>query len=501
MISPRPSLFDHVTRRRIVALFGAVAALCLVARYDGISPATWYRTGRWREPLPTVPAWQLQTAREWFQQAQARAATGSFRMALITAEYALACDPDDAAMLNFKGNMLESMFRFPEAQEAYEHVLRVDANNANARQNLVFCQRINRYQQDGALHPSTLYGLHRVMLDQGRTSEDLAIGRRLDSDRNLWQTAWQAALDRTGLQGTITVDADGAMGLDLTGSRQPDLSLIREFPVTSLNLSHTGLANVRQLRGLPLRKLDLTQTVVDDLSPLRGMPLQVLRIARTGVVNLAPLAGCPLRELDISGTRTFDLAPLARLPLTRLWASDTPINDLRHLAALPLVELHASRTRVSDLRPLSHLPLEILALDATLVSDLAPLKGSQLQELYLAATRVRDLAPLSGMPLRVVVLTGCARARDLRPLASCRELEHLLMPPNGQFAERLAGLPRLRFLQPAKTSLEDRLLITDGTEDDASPSVGPEFTSGMVANVEYPRPDPATRRARARRTR
>lgn len=482
MIPPRPTLSDHALRTRTVALVGAVAALCLVLWHDGPSLAAWSRTGRWGAPPPPVPPWQQRTAQEWFEQARERAATGSFRRAAITVEYALASTPDNVELLNFKGDMLESMFQFPEAQEAYQHVLRMEAGNAHARQNLVFCQRINRYRQDGALHPSTLYGLHRVMSDQGRVAEDLAIGRRLDSDRVLWQTAWQAALDRTGLQGRITVDDDGAMDLDLTGSRQPDLSLIREFPMTSLNLSHTGLANVRQLRGLPLRKLDLTQTVVDDIAPLRGMPLKALRLARTGVVNLAPLAGCPLQELDISRTRVFDLSALKRLPLTRLWASDTPVNDLTNLAALPLAELYLSRASVRDLAPLSHLPLEVLAVDETPVSDLGPLKGSLLRGLYLAGTRVRDLAPLAGMPLKVLVLTDCAGITDLRPLVSCPELEHLLLPPDAGSAGSLAGLPRLRFVQRARTPLEDMMLMTDGRGDEPSLLSGPDVSSRTLAS-------------------
>ena len=297
------------------------------------------------------------------------------------------------------------------------------------------------------------------MSEQGRHSEDLAISRRLSSDRVLWQVAWQAELDETGLNGKITVAPDGSMELDLNGEAQPDLKIIRKFPVTRLNLAHTGVSSLRALRGMPLDTLDLTQTVVDSLAPLKGMPLRILRVARTGVVDLSPIEGAPLQELDISRTRVFDLSGLTHVStLTTLLADDTPINDIRQLAWVPLTRLSLVRTRVRDLTPLSHLPLQILSVAETPVDDLTPLKGSPLEELYLSSTLIKDLSPLAGMPLRVLTLSGCDEVTDLRPLSSCLELEHLLLPPRPMFLKSLTGLPRLQFMQHTQPGFGDMLL-------------------------------------------
>ena len=456
---PKLTFSQQVTQGWIVACLGAAVALCLLTWHDGAAWTVWCLTGRWRVTTANVPAWRTHSAPEWGRRARQHAEDGNFRFALGAVNYALAWSPDDPALLTFKGNMLESLFQFREAENVYARVLRLDGKNGPARDNLVLCQRINRIRRDPGAETSTLYGLHRVMSEQGRRSEDLAISRRLSSDRNLWQTAWQAELDEMGLHGKITIAADGAMELDLSGEEGPDLKIIREFPVTRLNLARTGVANVRALRGMSLDTLDLTQTVVDNLAPLKGMPLKTLRIARTGVIDLSPVENAPLQLLDISRTRVFDLSGLTHVStLTTLLADDTPINDIRQLAWVPLTRLSLVRTRVHDLTPLSHLPLQILSVAETPVDDLTPLKGSPLEELYLSSTLIKDLSPLAGMPLRVLTLSGCDEVTDLRPLSSCTELEHLLLPPRPMFLKSLTGLPRLQFMQHTQPGFGDMLL-------------------------------------------
>lgn len=408
--------------------------------------------------------WPLLSAREWFERARARATAGNFRQALGTVKHALVSSPKDADLLVFEGDMQQSLFQFIEAQRAYEQALHLDADNPEAQQNLQLCRRINRYRDDASSHRSTLYGLHRVMLGQNRVSEAVAISRRLNLDQKLRQTTWQAALTSTGLAGTITVDADGGMEADLSGNLQPDLSLLKDFPLTSLKLADTGLEDLHALQGMPLKKLDLTRTLVHNLAPLRRMPLQTLLLRGTGVVELSDIDGCPLRELDISDTRVDDLSPLARMPLESLRAVNTPVADLRPLATRPLTRLDLARTRVSDLRPLENLGLLVLSLDDTRVTDLAPLRGCRLRELHLSSTGVSDLRPLAEMPLTVLTLSDCGQVKDLRPLRSCSELEHLQVPPHPQGLDQLAVLPRLRFLQPDETRLEDMLLLTDDGE-------------------------------------
>ncbi len=429
--------------RRRRTLLAAACALALACLGGGLF-ALWHTQSiqQWTHP----PAWRLTTAREWWEHARQRAEAGDFRLALGTVRYALALDPDDAVLLRFQGDMEESLLQFREAQASYERVLAVNPDDRAARQNLVLCRRINR-RRDGTVRPGTLYNLHRVMLEQGRVAEALAITRRLADDRDLQCATWQAALENTGLAGRITVDADGALELDLAGNTRPDLSLIRSFPLTGLNLAGTGVEDLGALRGMMLKRLDLSRTLVYDLEPLRGMPLQTLQLAHTGVVDLGAIAACPLRDLDISGTRVPGLEALARLPLETLRADETPVADLRPLAALPLRGLWLGHTRVTDLEPLTHLGLETLVLDGTAVADLSPLTGCPLRELSLAATRVSDLRPLAGMPLNTLTLAGCAVSLDLSPLASCAWLEHLVLPLQPRSRERLAGLPRLKFIR------------------------------------------------------
>ena len=426
--------------------FAAAGVTLAVGIFLGLR---WHRLAEADRQGTKLPSLRLLTARDWWEQARQYADAGDFRLALGTVKYALALDPDDAVLLGFQGDMYESLLRFREAQASYERALVMKPGDRRTRQNLVLCHRINR-RRDGTVRPGTLYNLHRVMLEQGRIAEALAITRRLSDDRALQQATWQAALDETGLAGRITANAAGALELDLSGITRPDLSLIHAWPLAGLNLADTGVDDLRALQGMALRSLDLSRTLVYDLEPLRGMPLQTLRIPRTGVVDLGALAGCPLRELDISGTRIEGLETLAGMPLETLRADDTPVADLRPLAALPLQTLTLGRTRVVDLRPLGHLGLQTLVLDGTAVADLSPLAGSPLRALSLASTRVNDLRPLAGMPLNTITLADCAEGIDLSPLASCEELEHLTLPPQGRGLEKLAALRRLKFIEPSE---------------------------------------------------
>ena len=458
--------------RYAIAGLSVLGAAVLVVRHDA---RLWLPSRAADDGGPArPPAYRLLSPGEWFQRARERAGEGDFQRALGTVDYALAQRPKNVDLLVFKGDMCQSLFQFVEAQRVYEQALRLDAGNRAARQNLTLCRRLNRYHDDAASHPSTLYGLHRVMLGQRRISEALAIGRRLRTDRQLQQATWQAALDNAGLRGKAAVDATGELEIDLAGCLQPDLSGLQGFPIRSLNLADTGLQDIGALRGLPLKRLDLSRTLVHDLSPLRGMPLQSLRLAGTGVVELSDLAGCPLRELDVADTRVGYLGPLVGMPLGTLRASRTPVTDLSPLAASPLTQLELAGTRVGDLRPLGSLGLQTLNLAGTLVTDLAPLKNCPLRQLDLSHTPVRDLSPLAGTPLVVLTLAGCTGVVDLRPLATCQALEHLSLPLHPQSVGVLAPLPRLRFVR------------RDGSGPESTvPSAG-----GAAPGEPCPPPDP-----------
>jgi hypothetical protein len=66
---------------------------------------------------------------------------------------------------------------------------------------------------------------------------------------------------------------------------------------------------------MPLENLVLSGCrEVKDLTPLGTLPLQQLDLSRSGVSDLRPLVQCPLRELNLEGcTDLIDLTPLAEM--------------------------------------------------------------------------------------------------------------------------------------------------------------------------------------------
>jgi len=72
---------------------------------------------------------------------------------------------------------------------------------------------------------------------------------------------------------------DSALQLDLSGNPLlKDISIIRELPLVSLDLSDTGVIWLNALEGMDLEFLDLSGSRVDNLDPLHGMPLRILRM-------------------------------------------------------------------------------------------------------------------------------------------------------------------------------------------------------------------------------
>jgi serine/threonine protein kinase/tetratricopeptide (TPR) repeat protein len=91
-------------------------------------------------------------------------------------------------------------------------------------------------------------------------------------------------------------------------------------------------------------------------------------------------------------------------------------------------------------------PVSKLDLSSTAVTDLKPLAKLPLQQLRLNSTPVTSLAPLRGMPLTMLGLSGCTKITDLSPLADCRKLTALTLPPNAKDIEFLRSLPQLKRL-------------------------------------------------------
>jgi hypothetical protein len=57
--------------------------------------------------------------------------------------------------------------------------------------------------------------------------------------------------------------------------------------------------------------------------------------------------------------------------------------------------------------------------------------------------KVSDVEPLRGMPLTSLKLHRCEELSDLSPLAECKDLKLLTLPPNAQDIEFLRTLPKL----------------------------------------------------------
>jgi hypothetical protein len=123
--------------------------------------------------------------------------------------------------------------------------------------------------------------------------------------------------------------------------------------------------------------------------------------------------------------------------------NDTRISDLRILSGAPISVLFLGGTSVSDLASLRGMALKQLYPWRTKITDLSPLKGMPLEILNLGETKVSDLSALRGMPLTDLRLHGCTELTDLSPLADCKELKNLTLPPKAKDFEFLRAFPKL----------------------------------------------------------
>ncbi|MDA0921754.1 MAG: hypothetical protein O2945_22020 [Planctomycetota bacterium] len=224
--------------------------------------------------------------------------------------------------------------------------------------------------------------------------------------------------------------------------------------IDSLN----GLSWLRDLRasGLAIKKgkqlpdgtweLDLEGATVTDLAILTGPPISRLSLKKTAVSDLTPLRGLPLKHLNLEGTRVTDLTPLQEMPLLELVLTGLPISDLTPLSGLPISKLWLGNTAVTDLESLRGMSLTLLQIFNTTVTDLSPLHGMPLDYLHISGTKVTDLAPLRGMPLTSLRLHACTELTGVSPLADCKELKQVTLPPNAKDIESLRTMPKLERL-------------------------------------------------------
>ncbi|MCA8989671.1 MAG: hypothetical protein KDA78_18635, partial [Planctomycetaceae bacterium] len=225
------------------------------------------------------------------------------------------------------------------------------------------------------------------------------------------------------------------------------------------DLRASGLA-IKSGKQLPdgTWELDLEGATITDLAILKGPPISRLSLKKTAVSDLSPLRGWPLKHLNLEGTKVTDVTPLQGMPLENLVLAGLPIFDLKPLSGLPLSKLWLGSTAVTDLEPLRGMSLTTLQFYNTKVTDLSPLQGMPLDSLHASGTKVTDLTPLRGMPLTGLRLHACTELTDVSPLADCKELKQLTLPPNAkeiEFLRTLRKLERLSYKEDNRPGVYD----------------------------------------------
>ena len=340
--------------------------------------------------------------------AEARLLVGELKFARAEQKisYAISLDPREADYYAFRGQIYQSMMRFRDAREDFARALQLSPAHPHARENRDLCDKIlNTEKGKDSLSPESFIELMRALRNQGRDAEVTALTPRQSKDSQQIFDSWKVLLQKAGLHGQLTRDPDGLLQLNLENSKVSDISLLSGMPLSSLNLARNA--------------------AVTNIAPLRGMPLAYLDLSGTRVQDLVPITRAPIFELNLSNNRRIlDLNPLQTGPLTKLDLSGTSVSDLRPLRELQLTSLNLQRTPVSDLGPLRGMPLTLLLLDSTpALANVPAVRGSK--------TR-----PPSGEATTPLV--------DLAPLADCKRLEFLTLPPRFINIEALRDLPGLK---------------------------------------------------------
>jgi tRNA A-37 threonylcarbamoyl transferase component Bud32/tetratricopeptide (TPR) repeat protein len=157
--------------------------------------------------------------------------------------------------------------------------------------------------------------------------------------------------------------------------------------------------------------------------------------------------------VDFSDKSQFTDAGLLRgMPISSLVLGNTSVADLSPLRGMPLKVLYVNDTKVSDLTPIKDLPLKLLNIARTNITDIAVVHGLPLIDLTLDGLPLKDISALRGMPLtHRLRFSQCGNLTDLSPLADCKGITELVLPPNFtdfQFLHNLPKLQRVSFVGP-----------------------------------------------------
>ena len=359
------------------------------------------------------------TAPAFASQARELADKEQYDQAVEKLGYAIKLQPESTQFRLSRADILQALGRLEDAAKDYRSALTTAPHNQRAADNLTLCEKILTSPRlpDGNPRPESLQKLFDAMKAEKRPAAEMMhvakkIGREKEIALDLWKTRLKGLPNATAkpISERITARADGLLELDLTG---------------------TGVSDLRPLTGMPLGDLKLNDCRdVRDLSPLRGITLTRLGLKRTAVSDLHPLADCPnLKSLDLSHTPASDLRPLAQLPLRWLSLAQGEARDLTPLSKLPIEHLDLENARgVGSLAALAEMPLDFLNCMQSNVTDFSPLANLPLRTLYMHDCTVGDLGFLRAMPLELLDLSKTKSASNFAVLAGIKSLEELTLP-------------------------------------------------------------------------
>ena len=260
---------------------------------------------------------------------------------------------------------------------------------------------------------------------------------------------------------------------DASDTLLPDLSVVKNMKLRTLNFERTGVTDISSLAGMPLEDVQFRGIKVTDISPLLKCPTLKSLLLPEDARNIASLHALPnLTRISYTSSTRNDGPDMTA---DQFWAanrdeawlttlrnagfkpqvlnqkdgtlevslSNTDFHDLTLLSGAPISSLKLGHTAVTNLAPLHGMKLKKLALNETAVVDLGPLRGMPIEVLYLSNTKVVDLSPLRGMPLTTLSLRNCTRLTDLSPLSQCQTLTTLVLPSNAKNIEFLRSFSNL----------------------------------------------------------
>ena len=418
-----------------------------VALAGGLGVSLW-QMGRARreERLARTAMTDLQgTVPVFAGRARDLATQGQFAAADALLDSALKLQPESVELVLAKGHLRESDMQFREAAGFYREVLRRQPDHGAARVHLALCRRLEGPRSREWM--GALADLAMTMVDEQRVEGERSKVCAVLADEGRLRLEAVPAL--AGAPRLLRVDTHpaGVLSVQVAGTSFSDLRVLEDLPVTTLDLSYSGVADLAPLAGMPLRSLALGGCGVADFSPLRSLPrLTSLALQDTAFADTTVLRGLPLTWLNLARTKVTEVAGLRGLPLHVLRITGCRVSDLSPLAGSSVEELEISGTPVRDFSPLAGMShLTHLAASGTGLSSLEILRSLPLKTLVVDRTSVRDLSPVADIPLFYLLFhdTGVT---DLSPLLKCPTLEHLTMPEGAADVERLRSLPRLRRL-------------------------------------------------------